>query len=92
MPSPIGGLKAIYSKISYPAIAKKAGIEGKVYVIAYVNENGGVDDVKVLKGIGGGCDEAAIRAVRSTKFTPGKVKGAPVKVKVALPIVFKLKK
>ncbi len=91
MPAPIGGLKAIYSKIVYPDIARKAGIEGKVYVIAYVNEQGNVEDVKVLKGIGGGCDQAAARAVKETKFTPGKVKGTPVKVKVALPIVFKLK-
>ncbi len=91
MPSPIGGLKGIYKKIEYPEIAKKSGIEGKVYVIAYVNENGDVDDVKVLKGIGGGCDEAAVRAVKATKFTPGKAKGTNVKVKVALPIIFKLK-
>ena len=91
MPSPIGGLKGIYKKIEYPEIAKKSGIEGKVFVIAYVNENGGVDDVKVLKGIGGGCDEAAVRAVKATKFTPGKAKGTNVKVKVALPIIFKLK-
>ncbi len=90
MPAPIGGLKALYSKISYPEIARKSGIEGKVYVIAFVNENGEVDNVKVLKGIGGGCDEAAVRAVKATKFTPGKAKGKPVKVKVALPIVFKL--
>ncbi len=91
MPSPIGGLPAIYKKISYPEIARKAGIQGKVYVMALVNENGGVDDVKVLKGIGGGCDEAAVEAVKATKFTPGQIKGKNVKVKVALPIVFRLK-
>jgi len=91
MPSPIGGLAAIYKKVQYPEIAIKAKIQGKVYVMALVNENGGVDDVKVLKGIGGGCNEAAIKAVKSTKFTPGQVKGKNVKVKVALPIIFKLK-
>jgi protein TonB len=91
MPAPVGGLAALFKKIKYPEIARQAHIQGKVYVMALVNENGGVDDVKILKGIGGGCNEAAIAAVKSTKFTPGKVKGKNVKVKVALPIIFKLK-
>ncbi len=45
---------------------------------------------KIIKGIGAGCDEAAIDAVKQTKFTPGKQKGKPVKVQVSIPIVFKL--
>ncbi len=91
MPAPIGGLVALFKKVKYPELARKAQIQGKVYVMALVNEHGGVDAVKVLKGIGGGCDEAAVAAVKATKFTPGKVKGKNVKVKVALPIIFKLK-
>ncbi len=91
MPAPIGGLPAIYSKVKYPEIAKQAGIQGTVYVMALVNENGGVDDVVVLKAIGGGCAEAAVAAVKKAKFTPGEIKGKKVKVKVALPIIFKLK-
>ena len=91
MPAPIGGLAALIRKIKYPELARHARIEGKVYLMALINENGGVDNVKILKGIGGGCDEAAIAAVKATKFTPGKVKGKNVKVKVALPITFKLK-
>ncbi len=91
MPAPIGGLAALYKKVHYPDIAIKSRVEGKVYVMALVNENGGVDDVKVLKGIGAGCDEAAVAAVKSTKFTPGQIKGKNVKVKVALPIIFRLK-
>lgn len=90
MPQPVGGLEAIYSKISYPDIAKKNGIEGKVYLLVYVNQNGGVDDVKVVKGIGAGCDEAAIDGVKQMKFTVGKNQGAAVKVKLSLSIVFKL--
>ena len=54
-------------------------------------ENGDVDDVKVVKGIGGGCDEATIEAVKKTKFTPGKLGGKPAKVKMSLQIQFKLK-
>lgn len=90
MPEPIGGLPAIYKEISYPEIAKKAGVEGKVYVLAFINENGGVDDVKVVKGIGAGCDEATIEAVKKTKFKPGKSAGKTAKVKMSLQIQFKL--
>ncbi len=90
MPQPIGGLQAIYKNISYPDIAKKAGIEGKVYLLIYINENGGVDNVKVIKSLGAGCDEAAINGVKAVKFTPGKDKGVPVKVKLSLAITFKL--
>ncbi len=91
MPQPIGGLAAIYKKITYPEIAKQAGVEGKVYVVAFIDENGTVNDVKVLKGIGAGCDEAAVNAIKATKFKPAKNKGKPVKVKFSLAITFKLK-
>ncbi len=91
MPAPVGGLPAIYSKVKYPNIAKQAGIQGTVFVMALVNENGEVDDVVVLEAIGGGCAEAAVDAIKKTKFTPGEVKGQKVKVKVVLPIIFKLK-
>ncbi|MFA8342553.1 MAG: energy transducer TonB [Rhodothermaceae bacterium] len=93
MPKPIGGIEAVYKNItSYPRAAKDAGIEGKVYVLAFINEKGTVDKVKVVKGLGGGCDEAAIKAVRKTKFTPAKSKGKAVKVKTSLAIVFKIQK
>lgn len=91
MPEPVGGIESIYKKITYPEIARKAGLEGKVYIMVFVNESGGVDNVKVVKGLGGGCDEAAVKACKDIKFTPGKNKGVPVKVKRSLPIVFKLR-
>jgi len=90
MPEPIGGIKAIHDLIIYPDIAKRAGIEGRVYVLAYLNEDGIVVKTEIIKGIGGGCDEAAEHAVKHTKFTPGKQRGKPVKVQVMIPIVFKL--
>lgn len=90
MPKPVGGLKSVYSKITYPKIAKRAGIQGKVYLLVYVNQKGNVDDVKVIKGIGAGCDVAAINGLKQTKFTVGKNKGVPVKVKVSISINFKL--
>lgn len=90
MPQPIGGLGAIYKHITYPEIAKKAGVEGKVYLLVYINEKGGVDNVKVIKGLGAGCDQAAINGIKEIKFTPAKDKGVPVKVKLSLSITFKL--
>jgi len=90
MPELIGGLHSIQSNIRYPEIAKRAGIEGKVYVLAYIDESGNVTNARIIKGIGAGCDEAALDAVSAVKFTPGKQRGKPVKVQVTIPIVFKL--
>ena len=90
MPQPVGGIASIYKHIEYPETAKKDGIEGKVYLLIYIDENGKVNDVKVLKGIGVGCDEAAVNGIKEVKFIPGKQNGVPVKVKLSLPVKFKL--
>lgn len=90
MPQPTGGIQEVYKKVVYPRLAKDAGVEGKVYVLAFINETGGVDDVKILKGIGAGCDEAVIEAIKKSKFEPGKHQGQAVKVKLSLSFVFKL--
>jgi len=89
-PAPVGGFEALMKKVVYPDIAMRMKIEGKVYLLVYVNESGDVDEVKVVKGIGGGCDEAATNAVKKTKFTPGMNGGVAVKTKVSIPINFKL--
>lgn len=96
MPSFPGGeaalMKYLGKNIKYPAIAKDAGIQGTVYVTFVVNEEGAVKDVQVLRSIGGGCDEEAIRVVESMpKWTPGKQRGKSVKVQYNLPIRFTLK-
>ncbi|MCW8848742.1 MAG: energy transducer TonB [Melioribacteraceae bacterium] len=90
MPSPIGGIVGIQRKIIYPEIAKRAGVQGRVYVKAFVDETGKVQKVEVIKGIGAGCDEAAVDAVLNTRFNPGKQRGKPVKVQVSIPIKFVL--
>lgn len=89
-PQPVGGLAAIQNKIVYPIAAKRLGIEGKVLIQAIVDENGNVAKAQVIKGIGSGCDEAALDAVKSSKFTPGKQRGKNVRVQITIPIVFKL--
>jgi protein TonB len=91
MPEPLGGLGEIQKRIEYPKVASLTGVEGKVYVRALVNESGNVANAEVIKGIGAGCDEAALEAVLKTKFKPGIQRGKPVKVQVTIPIVFKKK-
>ena len=90
MPEPIGGIAAIQSKIVYPEIAKRAGVQGRVFVKAYVDEAGRVTKVELIRGIGAGCDEAAMDAVNSVMFSPGKQRGKAVKVQVTVPVLFKL--
>ncbi len=89
MPQPIGGLQGIQEKIKYPEIALRAGVEGKVYVRAFVDETGTVTGAEIVKGIGAGCDEAALDAIQKTKFTPGKQRGKPIKVQITIPVVFR---
>lgn len=91
MPELIGGLEGLQKKITYPPFAKKAGVEGRVFVQFVVDESGNVRDAVVLRGIGAGCDEEALKAVNAAKFKPGMQRGVPVKVKMSLPITFKLK-
>ena len=91
LPEPIGGIAGIQSRIKYPEFAIRAGIEGIVSLLAYVDEDGNVVKVDVVRGLGAGCDEEAIRAVMATKFKPGKQRGRAVKVKMGIPVRFKLK-
>ena len=90
MPFLIDGIEGIQKRIKYPQEALENGIEGKVYVITFVDEYGDVKKAQVIKGIGGGCDEEALKAVKETLFTPGICNGEPCKVRISLPIVFSL--
>ncbi len=90
MPAPIGGIAGIQKRITYPEIARKAGIQGRVFVKAFIDGKGNVVKTEILKGIGAGCDEAAIKAVEQTKFVPGRQRGQAVKVQVSIPILFRL--
>jgi protein TonB len=91
MPELIGGLAAIQQNIDYPEMAKKAGVEGRVIVQFVVDEEGNVLDPQVVRGLGAGLDEEALRAVQEAKFTPGKQRGQPVRVRMSLPITFRLR-
>jgi len=77
--------------IHYPKAARKASVQGRVIVQFVVNEDGSISDVKVLRGIGAGCDEEAARVVREMpKWKPGKQNGKAVKTSFTQPISFRL--
>lgn len=95
MPSYPGGENAknrfLAENINYPEIARNYFIQGTSYVQFIINRNGSVSDVLILRGIGGGCDEEAIRVVKMMpKWIPGKQNGKTVRVKFIMPIYFKL--
>ena len=97
MPSFRGGqqklLEFIGNNVVYPKEAIDAGIEGRVFVEFYIEKDGTVCDAKVLRGIGYGCDEEALRVVGlMPKWSPGKQRGKAVRVRYTLPINFKLSK
>ena len=84
-------MKSIAGNIKYPEAAIDKNIEGRVFVSFVIEKDGSVSNVKVLRGIGGGCDEEAARVISSMpKWKPGKQKGKPVRVSYQIPIMFKL--
>lgn len=94
-PAPQGGMDAFYEHISsyikYPEKAKKSCIEGKVFVEFVVDQKGALTNVKAIKGIGAGCDEEAVRVLKdSPSFIPGLVGGKAGKVRMIIPISYKL--
>lgn len=95
MPEPKGGYVEFYKilnhHIKYPAQAKRMHAKGKVVVEFIVDENGELQNMIVLKGIGMGCDEEAMRVIRLTKWNAGRQRGTPVKVKMVQPIYFDLR-
>jgi TonB family protein len=95
MPEFPGGDKGFHQfiadNVKYPAEAKEKGIRGIVYVNFIVEPDGSVSDIKVLRGIGGGCDEEAVRVVKSMpKFKPGIQNGEAVRVSYTVPVIFRL--
>jgi protein TonB len=95
MPTFPGGMGALMKylaeNIKYPPLAKESGIQGRVFINFVVEPDGSISNVKVLRGIGGGCDEEAVRVVKNMpKWSPGKQRGKPVRVSYNLPVKFTL--
>ena len=94
-PEPPGGMKGwnnyLASNPSYPEQARRLGVEGTVIVVFVVNTDGSISDVDILRGIGGGADEEAIRVVENAPaWSPGKQNGEAINTRMRLPIRFKL--
>lgn len=94
--SPEGGMITFYQfmgkHINYPSKARRLRVEGKVFVNFIIGKDGSLTDIHVVKGIGAGCDEEAIRIIqKSPPWKPGKQRGRAVKQRMTIPIHFKLK-
>ena len=84
-------IKFLQKNIKYPQMARESQIQGTVYVTFVVETDGRVTDVRVLRGIGGGCDEEAVRVIKMMpKWNAGKQRGKPVRVQFNMPIKFTL--
>ena len=95
MPEPENGYstfyKALGEEINYPRAARNMNVEGKVFVQFIIGNDGQMKDVVVVKGIGAGCDEEAVRALKKVaNWKPGKQRGVPVNVRMIIPITFTL--
>ncbi len=94
-PKPIGGIKAFYdyinAKVRYPLSARRMGIQGRVFVQFVIEKDGSISQVEVIRGIDSSCNEEAIRVISGAPdWQPGKQRGKPVRVKMVIPITFKL--
>ena len=94
-PEPPGGMKGwnmyLSRNLSYPAEARSMGVEGTVIVVFVVNSNGAISDVEILRGIGAGADEEAIKVVENAPdWIPGKQNGEAINTRMRLPIRFRL--
>jgi protein TonB len=91
MPEIIGGAGKIYELLEYPEIARQAGVEGLVVVQVVIEPDGTPSNPEIARSAGAVLDKAAVEAVMKLKFVPGRQRGKSVRVKMALPIRFKLR-
>ncbi|MFN3597739.1 MAG: energy transducer TonB, partial [Rubricoccaceae bacterium] len=87
----IGGIEGLQARVQYPEMAQRAGVEGTVFVQFVVDERGNVVDPQVVRSPSPLLSEAALRAVRESRFQPGMQRGRPVKVRFTLPVRFVLR-
>ena len=89
-PRPIGGFAAVQRNLVYPKEARDQGVEGKVILEVLINENGKVEDTRVVESLRTDCDIAAANAVKKTKWKPAEKEGKPLRVRVAIPVIFRI--
>jgi protein TonB len=96
MPKPANGYKDFYAfvgkNLKYPSKAQRMGVEGKIFIQFIIDKQGNITELEVIRGIGMGCDEEALRVMKlAPKWQAGKQRGKPVRVRMVLPITFKLR-
>ena len=92
-PQPVGGPEAIQKKLHYLEKARRLGVEGRVYVNVFIDENGLVQKTEILKSLGSsGCDAAAVDAIKAVEWESARLKGRPVAAWDGVPVLFRLKK
>ncbi len=94
-PEPKGGIAAFYKyvaeNLNYPNSARRLGVSGNVFVQFVVEKDGKITDVNAIRGVGAGCDEEAVRVIKSSPvWNPGKQRGRAVRVRMVVPIRFVL--
>ena len=94
-PKYIGGdearIKFLQNNIQYPEKAREVGISGTIIVTFVVEKDGSLTDIRILRGIGGGCDEEAVRVIKlMPNWNPGKQRGKAVRVQFNMPVKFTL--
>jgi protein TonB len=91
-PQPIGGYKQLQKNLIYPEFARKDGVAGKVVVEVIFNDEGQIEDMKVIESVSHDCDKEALRAIHSMRWKPATQKGIPVPAVISIPISFTLQK
>lgn len=90
MPEMIGGVESLYASLSYPEVARRAGIEGTVVVQLVVEPSGEPSNLQVVRSASKVLDDAALEAVQNQRFKPAKQRNRPVRVQMGIPVVFRL--
>ena len=88
---PVIPANQLNSRKVYPPLANKQGIEGTVFLELYIDQNGNIRNIVILKDPGYGFGEAAVKALKGIKCIPAKTNGVPVAVRIRYPVRFKLK-
>ncbi len=90
MPAIVGGQAALFAALTYPMIAQRAGLEGTVVVQVTIGPDGTASDPEILRSAHEVLDKTAVEAVLKQEFTPGRQRGRAVRVRMAIPVRFKL--
>lgn len=88
----IGGMAGLSKRLKYTNKAQAGGIEGRIYIQANIDENGGVSCAVISTGLPAGLNESALEAVAATRFKPAEYEGMPIAMRIAFPVTFRFRR